>query len=74
MHILDYTVFLLYLFGIFAVGVGLALKNRSARDMFAAGGESPWWTSGLSGFMTMVTVHGPPGDWSVFRRICVFSR
>lgn len=53
MHTLDYTVFFLYLLGIFAVGVGLALKNRSAEDMFAAGGESPWWTSGLSGFMTM---------------------
>jgi Na+/proline symporter len=52
-HTLDYTVFFLYLLGIFAVGVGLALKNRSAEDMFAAGGESPWWTSGLSGFMTM---------------------
>jgi len=53
MHPLDYTVFSLYLLGIFAVGVGLAWKNRSAEDMFAAGGESPWWTSGLSGFMTM---------------------
>jgi len=53
MHRLDYTVFLIYLVGISAVGVGLALKNRTARDMFAAGGESPWWTSGLSGFMTM---------------------
>lgn len=39
--------------GVFAAGVGLALKNRSVQDMFAAGGESPWWTSEPSGFMTM---------------------
>jgi len=53
MHTIDYIVLSLYLAGIFAVGLFLSSKNKSSEDMFAAGGESPWWTSGLSSFMTM---------------------
>lgn len=49
----DYLVLFVYLLGIFGVGVFLSTKNKSSEDMFAAGGESPWWTSGLSSFMTM---------------------
>jgi len=49
----DYIVLICYLFGIFAVGVGLSLKVKDTRDLFAAGGRSPWWAAGLSGFMTM---------------------
>ncbi len=49
----DYVVLLIYLAGIFAVGVGLSLRVKNTGDLFAAGGRSPWWASGLSGFMTM---------------------
>ncbi|WP_309379819.1 sodium:solute symporter family protein [Cerasicoccus frondis] len=49
----DYFVLTVYLLGIFLVGLFLSTKNKSSEDMFAAGGESPWWTSGLSSFMTM---------------------
>ncbi len=49
----DYFVLTIYLLGIFSVGLFLTSKNKSSEDMFAAGGESPWWTSGLSSFMTM---------------------
>ena len=49
----DYLVLSLYLVGIVGVGALFARFNRSASDMFAAGGQSPWWASGLSGFMTM---------------------
>ena len=49
----DYLVLLLYLAGIVGVGALFARFNKSASDMFAAGGQSPWWASGLSGFMTM---------------------
>ena len=49
----DYTVLLLYLAGVFVVGVALSGRNNSTSEMFAAGGRSPWWASGLSGFMTM---------------------
>lgn len=30
-----------------------ANKMKSSKDMFVAGGQSPWWVSGLSAFMTM---------------------
>ncbi|AWB65412.1 Na+:solute symporter [Saccharobesus litoralis] len=53
MATLDYIVLFLYLLGILAVGIVFANKNKNANDMFAAGGESPWWVSGLSAFMTM---------------------
>ncbi|MBC2595317.1 Na+:solute symporter [Ruficoccus amylovorans] len=53
MHTVDYFVLIVYLAGIFLVGLFLSTKNKSTSDMFAAGGESPWWTSGLSSFMTM---------------------
>ena len=49
----DYVVLSLFVFGIFAVGVFLGARNKSSSDMFAAGGQSPWWASGLSAFMTM---------------------
>jgi SSS family solute:Na+ symporter len=54
---IDYLVLLLYLAGIFGVGCLFALKNKSSSDMFAAGGQSPWWTSGLSAFMTMFSAN-----------------
>lgn len=50
---IDYFVLLFYVFGVFAVGVGLSLKVKKTDDLFKAGGRSPWWASGLSGFMTM---------------------
>jgi SSS family solute:Na+ symporter len=50
---IDYFVLLFYVFGVFAVGVGLSLKVQKTDDLFKAGGRSPWWASGLSGFMTM---------------------
>ena len=53
MTLTDYLVLAVYLLGILAVGVGLSAKVKSTRDLFAAGGRSPWWASGLSGFMTM---------------------
>lgn len=49
----DYVVLLFYVLGVFAVGVGLSLKVKKTDDLFTAGGRSPWWASGLSGFMTM---------------------
>jgi SSS family solute:Na+ symporter len=49
----DYTILLIYLAGIFLLGILLSGKNKSSSDMFSVSGESPWWTSGLSAFMTM---------------------
>lgn len=53
MAISDYVVLLLYAAGLIGVGVWFATQVKSPRDLFAAGGRSPWWVSGLSGFMTM---------------------
>ena len=53
MQTLDYSVLLLYLAGIFLVGVVFSFRNKSEQDMFSAGGQSPWWAAGLSSFMTM---------------------
>ncbi|OEJ99009.1 Na+:solute symporter [Flavivirga aquatica] len=49
----DYIVILLYMIGVVAAGLILAGKMKNSKDMFAAGGQSPWWVSGLSGFMTI---------------------
>ena len=57
MQTLDYIVLVFYLLGIVAVGLFCARQNKSASDMFAAGGQSPWWTSGLSAFMTMFSAN-----------------
>ena len=57
MATIDYLVLLIYLAGIFGVGCLFAMKNKSSADMFAAGGQSPWWTSGLSAFMTMFSAN-----------------
>ena len=53
MQPVDYIVLAVYLGAICLIGLALSVKNKSSQDMFAAGGESPWWTSGLSAFMTM---------------------
>ncbi|MGJ8654609.1 MAG: sodium:solute symporter family transporter [Opitutaceae bacterium] len=53
MQTADYIIFVLYILGIVGAGMVFASKMKSAKDMFAAGGQSPWWVSGLSGFMTM---------------------
>lgn len=53
MQTVDYFVILLYIVGIVGAGMIFAGKMKNSKDMFAAGGQSPWWVSGLSAFMTM---------------------
>lgn len=48
----DYVVILLYVLGIIGAGTMFAGRMKSSKEMFSAGGQSPWWVSGLSGFMT----------------------
>ncbi len=50
---LDYVVLVAYLIGTLVLGLIFARRNRTIRDMFGAGGRSPWWVSGVSSFMTM---------------------
>lgn len=53
MNSTDYTIIVLYLIGLVFMGSLFIKRNRSAGEMFGAGGQSPWWVSGLSSFMTM---------------------
>ncbi|WP_437200716.1 sodium:solute symporter family protein [Planctomicrobium sp. SH664] len=53
MQLIDYIVIALYLMGIVVAGMVFTSRMTSSKEMFTAGGQSPWWVSGLSGFMTM---------------------
>ncbi|HKL20703.1 MAG TPA: hypothetical protein VJ904_02790, partial [Tichowtungia sp.] len=57
MPVTDWTVLTLYLAGTVFVGVFLGRFIKNSSDMFAAGGQSPWWISGLSAFMTMFSAN-----------------
>ena len=50
---LDYITILFYVAGLFVIGTLAARRNTNQKEMFSAGGKSPWWASGLSGFMTV---------------------
>lgn len=49
----DFLVIIFYIIGIVAAGMVFTSRMKDSKEMFAAGGQSPWWVSGLSGFMTM---------------------
>lgn len=57
MHLTDWIVLVLFLTGTVLVGVFLGRIVKDSSDMFAAGGKSPWWVSGLSAFMTMFSAN-----------------
>ncbi len=50
---LDLVVFALYIAGLLVMGSVFVKRTKTTREMFAAGGQSPWWLSGMSAFMTM---------------------
>lgn len=51
MDSIDIGVFIVYLVALVGMG-SMFSRMKNAKDMFAAGGKSPWWLSGLSSFMT----------------------
>ncbi|MCH7226814.1 Na+:solute symporter [Haloferula sp. A504] len=57
MHSADWIVLSAYLAATVGIGVLLGRKVKSTADLFAAGGASPWWASGLSAFMTMFSAN-----------------
>ncbi len=57
MHTADWIVISLYLIATVGIGVLLGRKVKNTSDLFAAGGASPWWASGLSAFMTMFSAN-----------------
>lgn len=51
MNNIDITILIIYLIGL--VGMGAIFSRlKNTKEMFSAGGKSPWWLSGLSSFMT----------------------
>ena len=50
---LDFITILLYVAGLFAISTVASRRNTNQREMFSANRSSPWWASGLSGFMTV---------------------
>jgi solute:Na+ symporter, SSS family len=48
----DYIIILLYCAGMLLLGGILSRSIKNASDMFVAGKTSPWWLSGLSGYMS----------------------
>jgi SSS family transporter len=57
MGLADWIILTAYLGGTVFIGVFLGKIVKNASDMFAAGGRSPWWLSGLSAFMTMFSAN-----------------
>lgn len=53
MSLPDYVTVLLYALGMLAIGAISKRRTTTQREMFSAGRQSPWWASGLSGFMSM---------------------
>lgn len=51
MSSIDITIFIIYLIGLIGLG-SIFSRMKNTKEMFAAGGQSPWWLSGLSAFMT----------------------
>ncbi len=57
MHTADWLVLAAYLLATVGIGMLLGRKVKNSADLFAAGGASPWWASGLSAFMTMFSAN-----------------
>ncbi len=51
MTILDYITIFLFTVGILIAGMSFSKTGSSMKSFFAAGGDVPWWISGLSLFM-----------------------
>jgi len=51
MAILDYITIFIFTAGILVAGMSFAKTGSSMKSFFAAGGDVPWWISGLSLFM-----------------------
>ena len=53
MNLVDYFVIGGFMAWMLVIGWIFSRQVKNSSDMFAAGGQSPWWVSGLSGFMTI---------------------
>ncbi|MCH4147804.1 MAG: Na+:solute symporter [Prevotella sp.] len=51
MHLLDYITIGVFMAGILLAGLSFSSSGKNMKSFFAAGGQVPWWISGLSLFM-----------------------
>ncbi len=51
-HLLDYVVIAMYFVLMLAIGFYFLNKLKDTKDFFAGGNKIPWWTSGVSLYMT----------------------
>jgi len=54
---LDAFTLLLYVAGLFIISTLASKRTTSQKEMFSANRSSPWWASGLSGFMTVFSAN-----------------
>lgn len=50
---IDYFVLVIYFMGLIAVSLLVSRRIKSSSDMFMASGNSSWWLSGMSTYMTI---------------------
>jgi solute:Na+ symporter, SSS family len=48
LHIIDITIIALYFILLLVIGIWAYYKNKDTADFFIAGGNLPWWLSGIS--------------------------
>jgi solute:Na+ symporter, SSS family len=53
MQALDYAALIGLMVWMLVIGAVFSRRMKNESEMFTAGGRSPWWISGLSGFMTI---------------------
>lgn len=53
MSILDYSILIGFLLWMLVIGWICSARMKNSGEMFVAGKRSPWWISGLSGYMTI---------------------
>ena len=49
---IDVGVILVYLVLMIIAGIAFARYMKNAKDLFAAGGNVPWWVAGISSYMS----------------------
>lgn len=77
---INWTVLILYLVGMLALGYYFMRRESSSDDFFKGGGRIPWWAAGISIFATMlsaITYMSIPAkayatDWTYYpMQICI---
>lgn len=53
MGLIDYAVLFVFFIAMVVIGHVTSKRMTNTREMYAAGGKSPWWMSGVSSYMTM---------------------